>query len=473
MTRPTTEDLPPGTVVGPYQVVRALPQGGGMARIFLVEVREKYRRPDVPRYQVLKVARAEFQDALVAETEFLARFNHPNVVRIYPLPVPQDRRPRYAAREQFSSGWYWYYAMEYISGGSLHRRLTRSTTLSRLGTVSPEEGRRLSVREAVRIACQILSGLEHIHGCSVVNLDIKPSNILFRRSRRTFLNGKPQAVICDFGIARDLRYPRSGLLGVATPEYVSPEQVEESVSGKPMVDARSDLFSLGIVIYEMLTGRLPFIGVEEVVSPNPPIPPREFRRSIPPALEKVILRALAKDPAERFSSAAEMRAALEQVPIPPDWSAAGRRLLLIAGLAAAAGLALLRPWEAFRPAVAPRVHATRTPTATISLPTPSAKPTTTVRPTPTHAPRPTSTLRPTNTPRPTATRTPSPTPTPLPTNPPPTPSPWPTDTPEPRPAATRTPSPPPTSSSYPALHDAPKPRPTEPPAPVPPTGGLR
>ena len=232
----------PNTIVGPYRIVRGFKGRGGMARIFEAEVREKYRQPNLPRRLALKIAKEAHQAALVAEAGFISRFDHPNVVRIFPLPLGDDRRPVYAARERFPFGWGWYYAMELLSGSSLERLLTRPTTTGLLSSPSGE-GRQLSLLKSLGIARQMTAALEHIHEHFVINLDIKPGNVLFRRQRLRYLRGSvPQAVLCDFGISRDLRYPRAGILGVATPEYISPEQTTELGRNQQLLDARSDIF---------------------------------------------------------------------------------------------------------------------------------------------------------------------------------------------------------------------------------------
>lgn len=400
------EKLLPGTNIGPYRIIRGFQGRGGMARVFEVEVREKYRRPGFPIGMAMKIAKPEHQAALSAEADYLARFDHPNVVRIF--PILGYHKPVYAARADFPFGQGWYYTMELLTGGSLQHRLCRPTTLQDALRPPPEgEEHPLPVLVAMGIARQLAAALEHIHERFVINLDVKPGNILFRRRSLRYLRGSvPQAVLCDFGIARDLRYPRSGLLGVATPEYVSPEQaLETSRRGRP-VDVRTDIFSLGIVLYEMLTGRLPFENIALIVDPHhQPIPPRQIRPSIPPSLEEVVLRALEKDPARRFPSAREMRAALARVPLPPDWSAWGRRAL--AGGAATVILAL-GGWgisQCVLP-VTPTPTVTHAPSPTVAAVSPSPTPTPT-------APIPTATLRPTSTPTPTP-RPPTPIPTPAP-----------------------------------------------------------
>ena len=408
-----------GSTIGPYRIVRGFKGRGGMARVFEVEVREKYRRPDLPRRLALKVAKQEHQAALVTEADFLRRFDHPNVVRVFPLAG--YHRPVYAARERFPFGWGWYYAMELVTGGCLERHLTRSTTLDDF--LRPPLGgeRRLGLLEALGIGCQLAAALEHIHQRYVINLDVKPGNVLFRRRRLRYLRGSvPPAVLCDFGISRDLRYPRAGLLGVATPEYISPEQALEASRYRQPVDARSDIFSLGILLYEILTGEMPFENIALVCDLTyAPTPLRQLRPSIPPLLEEVVMRALAKDPAYRFQTAGEIRAALERVPKPLDWGAAARRSFvgvtataclaacLTVGGVGLSGLVSRTPTPA--PSPPPAVATTPAPTDT-PAPTPSPTaapftPTSTAAPTSTSAP----TYTPTNTPRPvTPTFTPEP-----------------------------------------------------------------
>ncbi len=408
--------ISPGHIVGPYRVVRGFEGRGGMARIFEVEVRQKYRQPGLPRRLALKVAKEDHQSALAAEADFLSRFDHPNVIRIFPLPRGDDRRPVYAAREQFPFGWGWYYAMELLSGSSLERMLTRSPTTGLFSSPS-REGRRLSLLKTMGIARQLTAALEHIHERNVINLDIKPGNVLFRRQRLNYLRGSvPQVALCDFGISRDLRYPRSGLLGVATPEYLSPEQTSELGRNQQRLDARADIFSLGITIYEMLTGELPFPNIARIAdSTYIPTPPRQLRPSTPPLLEEIVMRTLAKDPAYRFQTASEMQTALDQVPTPRDWKAGARRILAV-GAAGAISTACLAGgvWgiRALTETPAPTVETTHTPTLATTI---SATPTATT-PSPTISPAtgqatstPAPTFTPTNTPRP---RTPTPTPTP-------------------------------------------------------------
>ena len=403
--------------------MRRLKGRGGMAHIFEVEVRQKYYQPGMPRRLVMKVADEEHQAALVAEADYLRRFDHPNVVRIFPLPLGENRRPVYSALEHFSFGWGWYYTMEMLDGGSLQSYLTRPTTITDMLRTPAQGTHRLSVLLAVGISRQIAQALEHIHERHVINLDVKPGNILFRRRQFRSLRGSvPQAVLCDFGIARDLRYPRAGILGIATPEYVSPEQLLEGSGRHQALDARSDIFSLGVVLYEMLAGQLPFENIMQVADPTyTPPPPRQIRPAIPQALEDVVMRALAKDPRYRFQTAAEMRMALEAVPTPLDWSTMRRYAFLGASLSLclAVGVWGANWFDQNRPTPTPRPPVTRTVEAPAPSPTIAETPTASPSPTRTDASSSvsvaTATLRPTHTPTPTprpVTPTPSLAPTP-------------------------------------------------------------
>lgn len=327
----------PGSTIGPYRILRAFEGHGGMARLFEVEVRSKYREPGIPRRLALKVAGQEHQAALVAEADFLSRFDHPNVVRIFPLVG--YHRPVYAARDFFPFGWGWYYTMEVVRGGCLQHRLVRPTAITGFLRLPLEKEHHMSVLETLGVGRQVAAALEHIHEHYVVNLDVKPGNILFRSRPLPYLRTSvPEVVLCDFGIARDIRYPRAGLLGMATPEYVSPEQVSEADEHQQTVDVRSDIFSLGVVLYEMLTGQLPFQNLDLVCDPDyDPIPPRQLQPTVPPKLDRIVMRALNKNPVHRFRTAGELKAALESVPVPFDWKATMRRTVV--GLTSVTGLA--------------------------------------------------------------------------------------------------------------------------------------
>ena len=205
--------------------------------------------------------------------------NHPNIVAVYDSGETPDG--------------ILYYVMPYVEGGTLRDRLERD--------------RQLPLADAVRIGCDIAEALAYAHARGVIHRDIKPENMMFSAGR---------AMIADLGIARALSEARVARLtptGVAigTPAYMSPEQA----AGAIQIDSRTDIYSLGCVIYEMLSGSPPFSGAtsqavmaRHSVDAAPPI--RSVRPTVPDGLERAVLKALAKAPADRFATAAQFADAL-------------------------------------------------------------------------------------------------------------------------------------------------------------------
>jgi eukaryotic-like serine/threonine-protein kinase len=401
--------LKPGAWVGEFIVIEPLPQGaGGMATVCLAKPR--HAQGNVPDRVALKISLPEHQNFLKHEARFLQQLNHPHVVRAYPLPKSQPHHvlANVALRD---IGQVYYYAMEYLGGDTVRARL--------------DHRKRLSVYEAVTIACQLASALEHCHGCRIINLDIKPDNILFRQRRR-FGWDLSDAVLCDFGVARSLVEPGLGI-AIGSIPYLSPEQVREMGTNTPknLADQRSDIFSLGVLLYEMITGAVPFENIALVAdAQSTPIPPSKLVRTVSPQLNEVILKALAKDPAHRFQSAEEMRQALQAVPRGLYWRGMAQvttqflvPAMLIGGV--------LTFWQAVPP-VPPSVEAgtatqvtvtagiidTVTPTMTlaptVTLTTTSSRSTATLAPTRTATPTPRPTFTPTRTPEASATPVPQP-----------------------------------------------------------------
>ena len=214
----------------------------------------------------------EFVSRFKREAQAAGKLNHPNIVNMYDVGYDQGMH---------------YIIMEYVDGETLKEYITRH--------------HRLSIDEAVKITIAIGEGLEHAHAMGIVHCDIKPHNVIITRTGRV--------KVTDFGIARAMNATNTvmytnSILGSA--HYLSPEQA----SGKP-VDGNTDIYSLGVVLYEMLTGRVPFEGetpiavalkhVREKVAP-----PTRYNPSIPQLLEAVVLKALSKNPADRFDSISDM-----------------------------------------------------------------------------------------------------------------------------------------------------------------------
>jgi serine/threonine-protein kinase len=288
-----------------YHIVREL-GGGGMSRVFLAE------EPSLGRQVVVKVLAPELaSDAGIArfkqEAAITAQLQHPHI-----LPVLA-----FGARDTLL-----YYVTPFVAGESLRARLDREGALP--------------VDEALRLTREVADALAVAHAAGVVHRDIKPENIFLS-------NG--HAVLADFGIARSLdvggNAPGTRLTAVGTslgtPGYMSPEQA----AGEVDVDARSDLYSLAVVAYEMLAGEPPFTGespraVLAAHLSQTPKPVTTHRREVPAATSAARVRARAKDPADRFTSAAEFRDALAVQPA----TARGRRRPMVIALAALVLLAV-------------------------------------------------------------------------------------------------------------------------------------
>jgi TolB-like protein len=288
-----------------YTIERELGRGG-MATVYLAQDR-KHLRPLAIKVVRPDLAAAMGAERFLREIEIAARLNHPHIL------------PLYDSGEAAGS---LYYVMPYVEGETLRDRLTR-------------EGQ-LSVDEAVRIARELAGGLSHAHSRGVIHRDIKPENIL--------LSGG-HAVIADFGIARAISaaggedLTETGL-ALGTPAYMSPEQ-----SLGQEVDARSDVYSLACVLYEMLAGETPHTGptaqaiiARRMSAAVPSV--RETRETVPPFLDDVLKRALAKLPADRFMSAAEMADALRRS-AGPEWVAQPTGPLRVMGLYLLSAAAML------------------------------------------------------------------------------------------------------------------------------------
>ena len=261
---------------GRYQIQRKL-GAGGMADVYLAEDQELGRRVAIKILNGRHANDDQFIERFRREAKNAAALNHPNIVSIYDRGNAEDT---------------YYIAMEYLDGRTL-----KELIISRGGA---------PVNVAIEYARQILSALRFAHRHGIVHRDIKPHNVL--------VDGEGRVKVTDFGIARagTSQMTEAGSI-VGTAQYLSPEQAR---GGE--VDQRSDLYSLGIVLYELLTGKTPFDGdtpVEIAMKhlSNAPEPPSKLRPDIPEELDMVVLRALAKNPDERYQSADEMESDLERV----------------------------------------------------------------------------------------------------------------------------------------------------------------
>ena len=269
-----TDGFETGQVIaGRYRVLRRL-GAGGMADVYLAEDTTLGRKVAVKVLLKRYAGDESFVERFRREAQAAARINHPNIVNIYDWG-PVD-------------GTY-YIVMEYVEGETLKDHIRR-------------EGR-YGPGEAVRITLELLAGVQVAHGVHIVHRDIKSQNILIDQAGTV--------KVTDFGIAKadDSQMTEAGSI-LGTAQYLAPEQAK----GEP-VDERTDLYSVGVVFYEMLTGSLPFHGDSAVtvalkhVNEQPP-EPVELVPGLPYSLNQIVLKALAKDPDLRYRSAAEFSADL-------------------------------------------------------------------------------------------------------------------------------------------------------------------
>ena len=264
---------------------------GGMAIVY------RARDPRLKRGVAVKLLppdlafRTDIRSRFLREAETAARLSHPNIVPIYTV----DERDGLV-----------YFVMALVEGESVGDRVKRAGAMP--------------IADARRILREVADALAYAHANGVVHRDIKPDNILLDAN-------SGRAMVTDFGIARaasdgEARLTATGA-AIGTPAYMSPEQC----SGDRDIDGRSDLYSLGAVAYQMITGAPPFTGgstpsimMKQVM--ETPVPPHERRPDVPSDIEQIVLRLLEKDPANRFANAGALVAALDGAPLTPLPSAA-------------------------------------------------------------------------------------------------------------------------------------------------------
>lgn len=261
-----------GTTIGPYEILEKIGQGG-MAEVY------KGRHNELQRLVAIKFLGSHLEDdeqltqRFKREARAIAALRHPNIVMVHDFGVSIHGH---------------YMVMEYIEGADLRCEMNRRSAAKQPYT--PEE--------ILTIVAQIASALDYAHARGVIHRDVKPGNI--------FVNPHGQAILGDFGLVMLRDRISQMTLGSAfgTPEYIAPEQAMDSRAAVP----QSDIYALGGIVYELVTGQLPF----EADSPlslalkhvsEEPVPPRHYNPALPPEVEVVILRALAKTPAERYPTA--------------------------------------------------------------------------------------------------------------------------------------------------------------------------
>ena len=271
----TDERVPPGPeplpeYIGRYRVERVLGQGG-FGIVYLAHDDQLRRRLAIKVPHRRLVARPEDAEAYLAEARTVANLDHPNIVPVHDVGST-DELPCYVVSK-------------YIDGTDLARRLNQS---------------RLAIDEAIKLVATVAEALHHAHRQGLVHRDVKPGNILLDSS------GKP--FVADFGLALREQDVGKGPRYAGTPAYMSPEQAR---GDGPWVDGRSDIFSLGVVFYELLVGRRPFHAESwddllEQISTQEVRPPRQWDDTIPKELEHICLKALAKRAAERYTTAKDL-----------------------------------------------------------------------------------------------------------------------------------------------------------------------
>jgi serine/threonine protein kinase len=321
-----------GQTLGTYTIEAQL-GFGGMGEVYLARDAKLERKVAIKVLPV-EIEPDERSERLIREAKAAARLDHPNICAIY---------------EVAESGDHSFIVMQYIEGETL---------------ASWIQGQPLGLHESIRIIAQVADALSEAHSQGIIHRDIKPLNIM--------VTPRGQAKVLDFGLAKmiglaevalNAARPQSALSAPGiipgTAPYMSPEQALGS-----LLDTRSDLFSLGTVLYECVTGTRPFTGAtaveicEKVAYVTPP-PPSQLNPKVPPELDKVILKALAKEPIARYQTASEFREDILHIHIPGEAGQTTRwwRFLLVAAALGLLAIILYVAWPWIKPPHIPKAEA--------------------------------------------------------------------------------------------------------------------
>ena len=293
--RVMTTDLV-GQKIGPYQVLEKIGQGG-MATVY------RGVHAELDRYVAIKVlagalpTTAELVQRFQREAKTIAALRHPNIVQVHDFGPLGDT---------------YYLAMEYVEGSDLAAEMRRRR----------EAGQPFSQEEILHLLSQVAEALDYAHAQGVIHRDVKPGNVLLTAGPQARTLGQP--ILTDFGLAT-LRRTRATLITtigqnvLGTPEYTAPEQALDAQAAS----TQSDIYSLGCILYELVTGHLPFEGdsalsIALMAISSDPMPPRAHVPDLPLAVERVILCALDKEPKRRFVTARAMVEALRRAWIAPE-----------------------------------------------------------------------------------------------------------------------------------------------------------
>ncbi len=275
-----------GRKFGKYEIIERLGQGG-MAEVY------KAFQPGLNRYVAIKVMHKhlanspDFVDRFKREAKGIGELQHSHILHVIDFDV---------------EGTLYYMVMDYIKGDTLADYMAKKGALS--------------VEEAISLTIQLVDAIDYAHKHGTIHRDIKPSNAMFLNEEHTHL------LLTDFGMARlrdDTNLTMTGAM-LGTPSYMSPEAAQGESK-----DKRSDIYSLGAILYEMLTGQPPYSGESPISiilkqASEPIVPPTEIRRDVPKAVENIVLKALAKNPTDRYQTAAEFLQALTNWSTSPSLS---------------------------------------------------------------------------------------------------------------------------------------------------------